>query len=53
MKKLLFLLLAASLCSSIAYAIGHYNNGDTLNVFAISGLQMRGEPGSGVIAIVP
>ena len=53
MKKLIFLLLAATLYSSDMYAIGYYSWNDTLNVFALSGLRLRDKPYGAVIATAP
>lgn len=53
MKKLIFLLLAATLYSADIYAIGYYSWSDTLNVFALSGLRLRDKPGGAVIATAP
>ncbi|MBX2892550.1 MAG: hypothetical protein KF734_16605 [Saprospiraceae bacterium] len=53
MRKLIFLLLAASLFSPNTYAIGDSLKSDTLNVLALSGLQMFDKPDGTVIANVP
>lgn len=53
MKKLLFLLLAATLFSPDICAVGAYYKGDTLNVFALSGLRLRGARGGAIVAVIP
>lgn len=53
MKKLFFSLLVFAFFSSDIYAINAYSKGDTLHVFATSGLRLRDAPNGKVLAVVP